>query len=433
MVETDARQLRRRESLSALIVAARASFPTRTVRREAFALLGRMAHLLSPTGLARDRRPRACAPCRRRLRWRSTGASLWTNANSFGAASWCVGRPPKGCASAFVTIVDVGPTRWYDRRFPASYRLWYPSPDSPWRTGEAAGLAVAAVYGSHDLDPYGGRSERSDVSPATGSRPARGLVRTKGAVEQAGERRTDPAPGGRGRPAGGVPHPLAAGGPVPDPVLDVVTSGDARSAASRTTIPTWSSSTRCSRVGLGGARPPPCIRQADPHVGRRHAHRPPEPDQRGSRARYRHRPGDAAQRASTSWSPSARSWRSVRARAAAGGPWSSSLFSPKGGVGRTTLAFNLAVALAGDGPVCLVDGSLQFSDLRGLLRVPPSAPSIVDLPTDRIREATSPRWSGAIRRESTSCSPRHGSRWPRWSPPDLEKSWHSCAGCTHTW
>jgi pilus assembly protein CpaE len=65
-----------------------------------------------------------------------------------------------------------------------------------------------------------------------------------------------------------------------------------------------------------------------------------------------------------------------------------SLFSPKGGVGRTTLAFNLAVALAGDGPVCLVDGALQFSDLRGLLRVPPSAPSIVDLPTDRVRESS---------------------------------------------
>ena len=63
-----------------------------------------------------------------------------------------------------------------------------------------------------------------------------------------------------------------------------------------------------------------------------------------------------------------------------------SLFSPKGGVGRTTLAYNLAVALAGEDPVCLVDGSLQFSDLRGLLRAPTSARSILDLPTDRVRE-----------------------------------------------
>jgi pilus assembly protein CpaE len=64
-----------------------------------------------------------------------------------------------------------------------------------------------------------------------------------------------------------------------------------------------------------------------------------------------------------------------------------SLFSPKGGVGRTTIAYNLAVALSADHRVCLVDGSLQFSDLRGLLRVPATAPSIVNLPTDRIREA----------------------------------------------
>ena len=64
-----------------------------------------------------------------------------------------------------------------------------------------------------------------------------------------------------------------------------------------------------------------------------------------------------------------------------------SLFSPKGGVGRTTIAYNLAVALGANHRVCLVDGSLQFSDLRGLLRVPASAPSIVNLPTDRIREA----------------------------------------------
>jgi pilus assembly protein CpaE len=64
-----------------------------------------------------------------------------------------------------------------------------------------------------------------------------------------------------------------------------------------------------------------------------------------------------------------------------------SLFSPKGGVGRTTVAYNLAVALGADHKVCLVDGSLQFSDLRGLLRVPAIAPSIVDLPTDRIRES----------------------------------------------
>ncbi len=63
------------------------------------------------------------------------------------------------------------------------------------------------------------------------------------------------------------------------------------------------------------------------------------------------------------------------------------IFSPKGGVGRTTLAYNLAVALASEHRVCLIDGSLQFSDLRGLLRIPAVAPSILNLPTDRIRES----------------------------------------------
>jgi pilus assembly protein CpaE len=35
----------------------------------------------------------------------------------------------------------------------------------------------------------------------------------------------------------------------------------------------------------------------------------------------------------------------------------------------------------------LIDGSLQFGDLRSLLKVPVDAPSILDLPTDRIAES----------------------------------------------
>jgi pilus assembly protein CpaE len=65
-----------------------------------------------------------------------------------------------------------------------------------------------------------------------------------------------------------------------------------------------------------------------------------------------------------------------------------SVFSPKGGVGKTTVAFNLAVAISQLGAsTALIDGSLQYGDLRALLKVPSDVPSILDLPTDRVHES----------------------------------------------
>ncbi|MEK6719215.1 MAG: response regulator [Chloroflexota bacterium] len=57
------------------------------------------------------------------------------------------------------------------------------------------------------------------------------------------------------------------------------------------------------------------------------------------------------------------------------------VYSPKGGVGRTTIAVNMAVAAAVDGgkKVVLMDGSLQFGDVGVLLNLNPKNKSIADL------------------------------------------------------
>ncbi len=60
------------------------------------------------------------------------------------------------------------------------------------------------------------------------------------------------------------------------------------------------------------------------------------------------------------------------------------LFSPKGGVGRTTIATNLAVAAAAEPgrSVALVDGSFQFGDVGVLLNLNPKNKSIADAVPD---------------------------------------------------
>ncbi|MEO7119394.1 MAG: response regulator [Candidatus Limnocylindrales bacterium] len=59
------------------------------------------------------------------------------------------------------------------------------------------------------------------------------------------------------------------------------------------------------------------------------------------------------------------------------------LFSPKGGVGRTTVAVNLAVALAELGRnVALLDASFQFGDAGILFNLDPKSASIADVLSD---------------------------------------------------
>jgi pilus assembly protein CpaE len=60
-----------------------------------------------------------------------------------------------------------------------------------------------------------------------------------------------------------------------------------------------------------------------------------------------------------------------------------SVFSPKGGVGRTTLAVNLAVAMAEQGSsVALMDASFQFGDVGVLMNMNPKNKSIADVLAD---------------------------------------------------
>src|SRR5918992_3744015 len=82
----------------------------------------------------------------------------------------------------------------------------------------------------------------------------------------------------------------------------------------------------------------------------------------------------------------------VAAEASGGAGWTSltpsgdpgqvvAVFIPKGGVGRTTVAVNLAVAAATElgRKVVLVDGSFQFGDVGVLLNLNPRNKSIADL------------------------------------------------------
>ena len=79
-----------------------------------------------------------------------------------------------------------------------------------------------------------------------------------------------------------------------------------------------------------------------------------------------------------------------------------SVFSPKGGTGRSTIAVNLAIALQtlADHKVALVDASLQFGDVAVLLNLQAARsiadliPQIKDLDTDMLTSVLTPHSSG---------------------------------------
>ena len=133
-------------------------------------------------------------------------------------------------------------------------------------------------------------------------------------------------------------------------------------------------------VGPGrGGLPPPLDARRRARVPRqavqqRRAHRVDPPG-----LHPRTREGQPAGRRAARGRAAARTGR--RRTPAASPARSSRVFSPKGGVGRTTLAVNLAVAAATElgKKVVLVDGSFQFGDVGVLLNLNPKNKSIADL------------------------------------------------------
>jgi len=67
---------------------------------------------------------------------------------------------PEGLRVAFSTIADAVQPDGTIARLPASYRLWYPSPEALAALVIQAGMVVEMSYGSHDLEPLGRQSGR---------------------------------------------------------------------------------------------------------------------------------------------------------------------------------------------------------------------------------------------------------------------------------
>ena len=161
LVAGDVRAVRRADRFG-LIVAA-GVVPHLDGPEDLARMLGRAARLLTPRGfLVLDDLGPALIPSDAvplAVDWVVTSGP-----RRFTRRSQLVRRPaPEGIRVTLSTITDVQDPDGTIARLPASFRLWYPSLDTVTRLVEAAGLAVAATHGSHDLEPFATDSERMIV------------------------------------------------------------------------------------------------------------------------------------------------------------------------------------------------------------------------------------------------------------------------------
>jgi len=154
----DARTVRRPERFG-LIVAA-GVLPHLDGPEDAARLLARAARHLTPRGLlviddlGPGTLPATDMPLA--IEWQvETGGRRYTRRSQLTRR-----EAPEGLRVVLSTLVDVRDPDGTIARLPASFRLWYPTPDAVLRLVEAAGLAVAATYGTHGSDALAADSER---------------------------------------------------------------------------------------------------------------------------------------------------------------------------------------------------------------------------------------------------------------------------------
>ena len=122
---------------------------------------------------------------------------------------------------------------------------------------------------------------------------------------------------------------------------------------------------------------------------------------------------DTAMRAVLGWEEQRRMRLSGRARQLGARGTIVSVFSAKGGVGKTTIATNLATALAKEAEqsVALVDGDTSFGDVLVALNV--SASNDLMTCCERWRPTRSPIWTitSSPTPAACACYPHPGTRW----------------------